>query len=383
MEFLGYRRDGDRYGVRNHVLVVSSVACANGVVEAIGRALPEVVTVTHAYGCGYGPEDLGVSHRVLAGLMNNPNVGAVLVIGLGCEFLKSEWLAASVEGKTVEAVEVQQAGGSAATTARGVDIAAGFLQELKQQQRVAVPVSELVVGLECGGSDALSGVTANPAVGAAADRFVGEGATVILGETTEMIGTAHILKRRCATPELGEQVERLVNDCEKRVRASLGPLAGMVITPGNIEGGLSSIAEKSLGCITKAGGTPIQEVLDYACPPSKRGLVIMDTPGYDVDSMAGFAAGGAQLIVFTTGRGSITGFPAVPVVKVSSNSETYRKMPGDMDVNAGAIIDDERSIDEVGREVFDLALRVAGGERTCAEKNRTAAFSYLKQGPTF
>jgi len=383
MEFTGYRREDGRFGVRNHVLVVSSVSCGNGVVEAIGRALPEVVTVTHAYGCGYGPSDLAVSHRVLSGLMNNPNVGAVLAIGLGCEALKAQSLATSVQGKPAEALEIQKEGGSAATIAKGVETATGLLKALNAQQRVSAPVSGLVVGLECGGSDALSGVTANPAVGAAADRFVAEGATVILGETTEMIGTAHILKRRCANPELGEQVERLVNGCEAQVRATLGPLAGMVITPGNIEGGLSSIAEKSLGCITKAGTTPIVELVDYACQPSKRGLVIMDTPGFDIDSMAGFAAGGAQLIVFTTGRGSIAGFPAVPVVKVASNSRTYNNMPGDMDVNAGSILEEDRTIDGVGREIFDLSLRVAGGERTCAEVNRSAPFGYLKQGPTF
>ncbi|MGB2798522.1 MAG: UxaA family hydrolase [Dehalococcoidia bacterium] len=383
MEFPGYKREDGRFGVRNHVLVMSSVCCANGVVDAIGRALPEVVTVTHAYGCGYGPEDFSVSQRVLSGMVNNANVGAVLVIGLGCEMLKAESLVQSAQGKPAEALVIQKAGGSAATTARGIEFATEFLKELKAQERVSAPVSELVVGLECGGSDALSGVTANPSVGAAADRFVNEGATVILGETTEMIGTAHILKRRCATAELGERVERLVNDCEKQVRAALGPLAGMVIAPGNIEGGLSSITEKSLGCIMKAGTTPINEVLQYAHRPSKRGLVIMDTPGFDIDSMSGFAAGGAQIIIFTTGRGSTAGFPAVPVVKVASNSKTYHSMRGDMDVNAGSIIDDGRTIDQVGQEIFDLAICVAGGEQTCAEINKSAAFSYLKQGPTF
>ncbi|MDY6916525.1 MAG: UxaA family hydrolase [Chloroflexota bacterium] len=383
MEFLGFRREGGRAGVRNHVLVMSSVCCANGVVEAIGRALPDVVTITHAYGCGYGPQDLGVSHRTLTGMVNNPNVAAVLVIGLGCDLLKAEFLASSAQGKPVEVLEIQKSGGSPATTARGIEIAGRFLTQSAVAERTPVPVSDLIVGLECGGSDALSGVTANPAVGAAADRLVAEGATVILGETTEMIGTAHLLKRRCATPEVGEQIEQLVNTCERHVRASLGELAGMVIAPGNIDGGLSSITEKSLGCITKAGSSPINEVLDYACQPSKRGLVVMDTPGYDIDSMAGFAAAGAQLIIFTTGRGSVAGFPAVPVVKVASNSVTYRNMPYDMDVNAGPIADEDRPMDEVAQEIFDLSIRVASGQRTCAEVNRSAPFAYLKQGPTF
>ncbi len=383
MEFLGYKREDGKIGVRNHVIVLSSVSCANGVVEAIGRALPEVVTVTHAYGCGYGPEDVGVSHRTMAGLLNNPNVGAALVIGLGCETMNSEFLTQAVQGKPVEALVIQEDGGSAATTEKGIEIARGFLKRLDAQKREPAPVSELIVGLECGGSDAFSGVTANPAVGAAADRFVGEGGAVILAETTEMIGTAHILKRRCATPELGEQVERLVNDHEKHVRASLGDLAGMVIAPGNIDGGLSSITEKSLGCIMKGGTTPINEYIEYAGRPSKGGLIIMDTPGYDIDSMAGMAAGGAQIMLFTTGRGSTAGFPAVPVVKIASNSRTYNNMPGDMDVNAGVIIDQGKSIDDVGGEIFELSLEVAEGRQTCAEINKSAVFNYLKQGPTF
>jgi len=383
MQFQGYKRDDGKFGVRNHVLVISSVSCANGVVEAIGRELPDVVAITHAYGCGYGPEDIGVSHRTMAGLMNNPNVGAVLVIGLGCETMNSQMLTMAVQGKPVEALVIQEDGGSAATTKKGIDMCRAFLKKLESQKRVPVRVSELIVGLECGGSDAFSGVTANPAVGSAADMFVGEGGTVILAETTEMIGTAHILKRRCATPQLGEVIERLVNDHEKHVRASLGDLAGMVIAPGNIEGGLSSITEKSLGCITKGGTTPITEFVEYAGRPSNKGLVIMDTPGYDIDSMAGMAAAGAQIILFTTGRGSTAGFPAVPVVKISSNSKTYNRMPGDMDVNAGAIIDEGKTLDDVGREIFELSLNVAEGQRTCAEINKSAVFNYLKQGPTF
>ena len=383
MEFQGYRRDNGKVGVRNHVLVISSVSCANGVVEAIGRELPEVVAVTHAYGCGYGPEDIGVSHRAMAGLMNNPNIGAALVIGLGCEGMNSSFLTQAVQDKPVEALVIQEDGGSRATTDKGVEICRKFLAELASQKREPAPVSELIIGLECGGSDAFSGVTANPAVGVAADMFVAEGGAVILAETTEMIGTAHILKRRCATPKLGEQIEKLVNDHEKHVRASLGDLAGMVIAPGNIEGGLSSITEKSLGCITKGGTTPITEYVEYAGRPSKKGLIIMDTPGYDIDSMAGMAAGGAQIMLFTTGRGSTAGFPAVPVVKVSSNSSTYDKMPGDMDVNAGSIIDQGKTLEEVGKEIFDLSLEVAEGRQTCAEINKSAVFNYLKQGPTF
>jgi altronate dehydratase large subunit len=383
MEFLGYRREDGRIGVRNHVIVMSSIACANGVAEAIGRELPDATVVTHVYGCGYTPDDIGVSIRAMGGLLRNPNVGGALIIGLGCEVLKPDFLAQVAGTTPVETLVIQESGGSAATTKKGIEITRRFLDKCAAQKREPVPVSELTIGLECGGSDAFSGITANPAVGAAADRIVAEGGSVILSETTEMIGTAHILKRRCATPEIGEQVERLVNDHEKKVRETLGALAGMVIAPGNIDGGLSSITEKSLGCIMKGGTTPIKEVIEYAGTPSRRGLIIMDTPGYDIDSMAGMAAAGAQIMLFTTGRGSTAGFPAVPVIKIASNSKTYNALPDDMDVNAGKVIDEGKTIDEVGQEIFDLALEVAEGRQTCPEKNRSAIFNYLKQGPTF
>ncbi|MFO7965052.1 MAG: UxaA family hydrolase [Desulfobacterales bacterium] len=383
MQFSGYRREDGRVGARNHVVVMASVSCVNGVVEAIGRALPEAVVIANPYGCGYGPEDITTSITTLSGVLDNPNVGAGLVIGLGCEVLAPDFLIGNVMHKPLEKLVVQEAGGSAAVVEKGVKTVAKFLKDMKRQQRETVPVRDLIIGLECGGSDAFSGISANPAVGVAADRFVHEGATVILSETTEMIGTAHILKRRCATADVGLQVEKLVNDHEQHVRRSLGELAGMVISPGNIDGGLSSITEKSLGCIMKGGTTPITQVVEYAKRPSASGLVIMDTPGYDIDSMAGMAAGGAQIIIFTTGRGSIAGFPAVPVVKVASNSRTFTKMAGDMDVNAGGIIDGEKTIDEVGNAIFDACIQTADGELTCAEKNRTAAFNYLKQGPTF
>lgn len=383
MEFIGYERKDGRFGIRNHVLVMSSVSCANGVVEAIGRAFPDVVTICHAYGCGYAPQDAIVSARTLAGIASNPNVGAALVIGLGCEGLQSDRLAAAIKGKPVENLIIQRDGGTAATTAKGIEIVRKFYEQLRLQPGVPAPVSGLVVGLECGGSDAFSGMTANPAVGNAADRFVREGATVILSETTEMIGTAHILKRRAATPQIAEQIEKMIDATEKAVRTTLGERAGLVIAPGNMDGGLSSITEKSLGCITKGGATPINEVLKYAEKPTRRGLVLMDTPGYDIDSMAGFAGGGAQLILFTTGRGSPAGFPAVPVIKVVSNSATYNMMPGDMDVNAGAIIDEGKTIEQVGSDIFELSIRVANGQQTCAEINRSHPFNILKQGPTF
>jgi len=257
MEFQGYKREDGRYGVRNHIVVISTVACASGVVDAIGRVFSDVMAIHYAYGCGYGPDDFFTSLNTVSGYVNNPNVGAVLVIGLGCELLKSEYIAQAVKGRPVESFEVQQYG-SAACTKKGIDVVEKFLQHMETQTRQPAPVSDLIIGLKCGGSDAFSGVTANPAVGAAADILVGQGATVIMGETTEMIGTAHILKNRCSDRDTSEKIEKLVLDQEKFVRDHLGEWAGLVISPGNMDGGLSSITEKSLGCIAKAGTTSIK-----------------------------------------------------------------------------------------------------------------------------
>ncbi len=382
MEFNGYRREDGRAGVRNHILVMSSVACANGVVEALERMFPEIMTVKHAYGCGYGPEDLTFSLKTLGGMASHPNVGAVLIIGLGCEVLKPEYVATGVKDKPVESLLIQTSG-SKATVNKASQLIKKFAAHLKRQKREPVPLSALLVGLKCGGSDAFSGVTANPALGVAADMLVAEGASVIMGEVTEMIGTDHILKKRCPDPELGEKLQKLILEQEKRVREALGELAGLVIAPGNIDGGLSSITEKSLGCNAKAGTSPIVEIVGYAERPSRSGLVIMNTPGYDIDAMAGMAAAGAQIIVFTTGRGTPVGFPAVPVIKVSSNSTIFRTMKGDIDVDAGTILEGERALADVGKEIYDCILATANGRLTCAERNRMEAFNCLKQGITF
>lgn len=383
MEFLGYRRENGGYGIRNHVLVISSVSCANGVVSAIGRIFPEVITVEHAYGCGYGPDDFNTSFRVLTGLINNPNVGAVLVIGLGCELLKSEYLAQGARGKPAKALSIQQAGGSAATTQKAIEIVQKFIDELKSHKRTPAPVSSLTIGLKCGGSDAFSGVTANPSVGVAADLFVGEGATVIMGEVTEMIGTAHILKKRCSDADVGNRVEKMVLEHEEYVNKALGELAGLVIAPGNMDGGLSSITEKSLGCITKSGSTPVRQLVEYGAVTDQKGLVLMDTPGYDIDAMAGMASAGAQIIIFTTGRGTPAGFPAVPVIKVASNTRTFKIMAGDIDINAGTILYEKKTISDIGRQIYDFTVKVADGEMTRAEINKSIPFNCLKCGPTF
>jgi len=384
MGFLGYRRPDGRCGVRNHVVVMSSVSCVNGVVNAVARALPEVKPVTHPEGCGRGLADVEITQRTLAGLCRNPNVSSVLIVGLGCEFLKAGSLADLVRGsgKPVETLVVQEQGGSRKTTAKAVEIAAAMLDAARSQVREPCGWEDLVLGLECGGSDALSGVTANPLVGAAADWLVGQGGTVILSETTEMIGAEHVLARRASSPAIADEILRLVQAQRKFVKESLGPLADLVISPGNIEGGLSNIMEKSLGCIIKGGTSPVMEVLPYGVAPTRKGLVIMDTPGSDIFSLTGMAAAGAQIMLFTTGRGSPAGFPLAPVIKIASNSDLYQRMEDDMDVDAGRLLEGV-SMADAARELVELIGRVAEGEPTKAEANLQDCLSIHTVGAAF
>ncbi|MGQ9572298.1 MAG: UxaA family hydrolase [Dehalococcoidia bacterium] len=381
--FQGWQRPDGRLGIRNHCLVLATVACAAGVVREVARRLPAVVAVEHAHGCGRGGSDLGLQIKTLAGLVQNPNVGAAVLVGLGCEVLSAPLLKATVasSGKPVETVVIQQAGGSTRAADQVEAMARRLLGELDELPREEGTAADLMVGLECGGSDTFSGLTANPAVGKAADRLVELGGTVILSETTEMIGALGPLLKSAGCAEVAAKLKAKVEQQEARLRQILGPSV-QPLAPGNVESGLTTIAEKSLGCIAKGGSSPIREVVDYGERPGKRGLVIMDTPGYDIESMAGMAAAGTQAILFTTGRGTPVGFPAVPVIKVSSNSELFAAMPDDIDLDAGTILAG-KSISQVGQEILALLLRVARGERTKAEVNNQAVFAIAQQGPAF
>jgi altronate dehydratase large subunit len=366
------------------VAVISTVICANGVVNAICKAAPAAKAITHTEGCGRGLTDIAIASRTLIGLGRNPNVGAVLVVGLGCEFIKAQQVAEGIKsaGKPVAFLVIQEEGGTRKTTDKGLEIARQFLADLQKQKREERDWNQLTVGLECGGSDALSGVTANPLTGMVSDWLVSQGATVILAETTEMIGAENVLARRAATPQIASKIVKLIQDQKQLTQDLLGPLAGLVISPGNIEGGLSSIAEKSLGCVIKAGSSPVNELVAYANPPSQRGLVIMDTPGSDIFQLTGMAAGGAQLIIFTTGRGTPAGCPLAPVIKVASNTETFNKMRDDMDVNAGRLLEGA-SMEEASQDLIQLAKRVAEGEPTKAEINEQDLLAIHTTGPAF
>lgn len=381
--FMGYRRKDGRVGVRNHVLVLASVQCANSVVDRIGLALPEVVAISHAWGCSQMGDDLLQTRRVLEEYASHPNVGAVLLIGLGCEGVPTiemgEKLAA--QGVLCRRLTIQEEGGRRPTLARGIDIARELLQEVAGARREPVPLSELTMAVECGGSDAWSGVTANPALGAASDMLVAAGGTVILSEIPEFMGAEHLVAARAATPEIGRQISDAVLRAEEGARRMGVDMRGSQPTPGNMAGGLTTIEEKSLGAIAKGGTTCVQEYLPYAYRPTRRGLTVMNTPGNDPESVTGMVAGGAQLVVFTTGRGTPTGCPIAPVIKVASNSVMYRSMSEDMDIDAGTILEQGEPIPSVGRRIFDEVIAVANGKKPAAEEWGQKEFSINVIGP--
>jgi altronate dehydratase large subunit len=369
--FLGYERGDGSVGIRNHVAVIPSVSCANGVVEAISRQVPGVVPLYHSNGCGRGGSDLLGHSTALQNLCKNPNIAAALVVGLGCEVVNAEGMAmaSAFGGRTMERIMIQEEGGSQKTAAKGVEIVHKFIEDVKKLRARPFPMDNLIIGLECGGSDAFSGVTANPAVGVAVDWIVDNGGTVILTETTEMIGTSHILERRAINKEVAGKIAEIIDNTIKKTEEVLGPFAKIAISPGNMDGGMSCIREKSLGCIAKAGSRKVSEVIDYALAPKGKGLVIMHGPGYDTESMTGLAAAGAQVIVFTTGMGSPIGFPIVPVIKVASTSKTFRAMEDDMDINAGEILEG-RTLQDLGTDIRDRIIGVINGDNTKAEINR-------------
>ncbi len=382
--FQGYRRPNGTIGVRNHVLVVPSVMCANHVVERIGRAVPDVVTVNHPTGCAQIGADFEQTKRTIAGFAAHPNVAAVLVVGLGCETNDSKELASEIaaRGQRVEVIGIQECSGTANTIARGRDLALQFLREAQLHERTSADLSELILGTECGGSDAFSGITANPALGHASDRLVAEGGTVILAEIPELIGAEQILARR-SDDTVSQQLFELIERVERRAAAMHVDIRGGNPAPGNIAGGITTLEEKSLGAAYKGGSTPVREVVEYAVRPSRRGLVVMDTPGQDIEQLTGMVAGGPQVVVFTTGRGTPTGSPIVPVIKVATNSTMFDRMRENMDIDAGAVLDGRKTIADVGEEIFEWIVDAANGRKPAAEELEFRDFAINRIGPSF
>jgi len=387
--FLGYRRPGGRSGTRNYVAVISTVNCSAAVARRIAhhfgpaelRDYPNVdgvVAFAHYSGCGvqFGGVAHAMLNRVLAGVARHPNVGAYLLVGLGCEqadigyLLREEQLvqiAGSSAGPEAPPVFVMQdQGGTAKTVAAGVRKVQELLPRVNDVRREVIPASEIVLGTNCGGSDGNSGITANPALGVAADMVVACGGTAILAETTEIYGAEHLLTRRAKSVAVADKLlERIA--WWKWYTSVFGVDIDNNPSVGNKQGGLTTIAEKSLGAVAKGGSTALVDVLQYAEPVRARGLVVMDTPGYDPASVTGLVAGGANIVVFTTGRGSCFACKPAPTLKVATNTPMYQRMLDDMDIDAGVILDGT-PVPEVGQQIFEEILAVASGRKTKSEQ---------------
>jgi len=389
--FLGYRRADGRAATRNYIGILSTVNCsataAKYVAQRFGPAVLEdfpnidgVVALTHKMGCAmeYGGEGHQVLARTLAGFARHPNIAAYVVLGLGCETSQATYLVDNYNlvplrlpgqqepiGPLV--FNIQDEGGVSNTVDRAVKALRQLLPAVNDVQREPIPVSELIVGAECGGSDGYSGITANPAVGAASDLVVAHGGTAMFGEVPEIIGGEHLLTRRAKTREIGESLLQRIQWWKDYV-ARFDAVIDNNPSVGNKEGGLTTIYEKSLGAISKGGSAPLCAVYEYAQPVTDKGLVIMDTPGFDAISVTGMVAGGAQIMLFTTGRGSCFGCKPVPTIKIATNSQMYGRMQADMDIDAGRVVSENVSVQEVGEEIFEKVVSVASGQKTKSEE---------------
>ena len=381
--FQGFRRSNGKVGTRNYVGVVTSVNCsatvARFIAEEVNRSgllkdypdVDGVIPLVHSTGCGidYNGETFEVLKRTTWGYACNPNMAGVLVVGLGCEgfqIARMKQLYGIEESETFRTMTIQEVGGTRKTIAAGVEAVRGMLAVAAKARRETVPASELMLALQCGGSDGYSGITANVALGVAADILVRNGGTAVLSETPEIYGAEHLLTRRAVSREVGQKLVDIIHwweDYTARARMSMDNNP----SPGNKAGGLTTILEKSLGAAAKGGSTPLKAVYHYAEPITEKGFVYMDTPGYDPVAATGQVAGGCNLLAFTTGRGSAYGCKPTPSLKLATNSEIYRHMIDDMDINCGDIVEGV-SIEAKGQEIFDTLLRVASGERTKSEQ---------------
>ncbi|WP_119166653.1 UxaA family hydrolase [Algihabitans albus] len=380
--FQGLVRSDGQVATRNHIGVLTTVNCSATVARAVAEtfggtaleAFPNVDGVTafaHTTGCGMASSGEGFEllQRTLHGYLTHPNFAGILLIGLGCEINQIHRLTERYglqSGERFQYMTIQEAGGTRAAIEQGKACVKAMLPTANAVARQPLPASHLKLALQCGGSDGYSGITANPALGAAVDKLVRNGGTAILSETPEIYGAEHLLTRRAASPEIGETLLGRVRWWEDYAARHAGSLDNNP-SPGNKAGGLTTILEKSLGAAAKSGTTRLEAVYDYAVPITAKGFVFMDSPGYDPCSVTGQIAAGANIVCFTTGRGSVSGFKPAPSLKLCTNSVTYRRMSDDMDIDCGPVLDEGVSIEAMGDRIFDLILRTASGTATCSE----------------
>ncbi len=391
--FMGYRRASGRVGTRNYIAVLTSVNCSATAARMIANHFtPEkladfpnvdgVVAFVHGTGCGMagqGSEGFEALQRVMWGYARNPNVGAVLMAGLGCEMNQIDWLIEAyglTPGPLFQNMNIQDVGGLRKCIDLGIRKVEEMLPLVNAAEREPCPASELMVALQCGGSDAWSGITANPAVGHACDLLVAQGGTGVLAETPEIYGAEHLLTARAASREVGEKLVGMIRWWEDYTARNKGSMDNNP-SPGNKKGGLTTILEKSLGAAAKGGTSPLTGVYKYAEPVTAKGFTFMDSPGYDPASVTGQIASGCNLVCFTTGRGSAFGAKPSPSMKVATNTEMYRRMTDDMDINAGTILSEGKSVEDLGREIYDMWLRMASGEQTKSELQGLGDYEFV------
>ena len=391
MEILGFPRKDGSCGIRNHLVIMAASACASETAKKIANLVQGAVPLTHQHGCCQAGDDLKLSVNTLIALGKNPNVGAVLVLGLGCEGIRADQVAAEIatSGKSTASLVIQEHGGTLGSVHEGVRIASAMASDLSGQPRTPFPLTGIILGLECGGSDPTSALAANPVIGECSNLLIAKGGSSVLSETTEMIGAEHLLARRAVTKEIANRFLEMVKNMENKALKMGQDLRGSQPTPGNIAGGITTIEEKSLGCIYKSGAAPLVGVVDFACeiPRQPKGLYFMDTPGEDLCSVTGMVAGGSQLVVFSTGLGTPTGHPIAPVIKLTGNDATYRKMTDNIDFNAGTVITSGNTrgdtIAAKGKELFDMVVDVCNGKLTKAEILGHREFGLYRIGYTF
>lgn len=368
--FMGYIRPDGSVGIRNHVVVVPTTACAAGVVQRIAREVPELTPMLHTLGCGR-PAEVQRLQYIMGNVLSSPNHYAVILVGLGCEGMFSAPIEEAVRstGKPVSTFLLQRDGGLEECIRKAVRQARIYLDEAAKCRREPCPLSKLIIGTECGSSDGLSGPLANQLIGYVSDYVVALGGTSLLTESIELIGTADILAGRAVSPNVAQRVRTVVDDADRRLSSAIGWKNAHCANSANLAGEITTAEEKGLGCVKKGGTSPVTDVIGYAEPVRGRtGLIVADGPVFDTESLAGLYGSGAQIVLFSTGRGNPIGYPTAPVIKISSNDTTYALFAEATDVNAGRIVSEKLSVAELGEETIALMLRILNGEPSASER---------------